>query len=183
MRKTATLSVAFAFAMAMAVGAQTSGQSGTYGQSHSPKTVKLTGCLQSGTSSDTFMLTNVTGDLSGMSSKSGSEGEGTSGTSGMSSDTSKTVWLSGNDKAETQLKTHVGEKVEVTGSWDMSSRDSSMSGSGTAAGQSGTSGTSGQSGMSGQSGQSGQSTTEAGMSGPRFKVASIRRISGTCTPQ
>ena len=176
MRKSLALSVAFAFALAMAVAAQSTSQGSTTSRqdhpSKSSKSVTVTGCLQSGSTANSYVLTNVSGSNL-TSGTSGQEDMPTSGQSNM------TITLSP-ASSKVNLKSHVGHKIEVTGTMVPSS-DKTSRNSGYGSGQSGQAGTSGQSGMSGQSGTSGQSGPSTSDIGHKMKVQSVRMLSDSCT--
>jgi hypothetical protein len=108
MRKTLTFSFALALAFAVAVAAQ-SQQGEKSMRSDKSKNVTVTGCLQSGMSPESYTLTNITWDKGGMSG----EHKGTAGHEGMSGDKKMTLELM--PAATTDLKPHVGHKVQVTG--------------------------------------------------------------------
>jgi hypothetical protein len=160
MSRTVTLSAALVFAAVMALAAQ--GYQSSEDKSQSMKKVTLTGCLQSGSSANSYMLTGVSGDLDMSKDKDMS---GQQGTSGMSGERSSVTLMAASKSVD--LKDHVGHKVEVSGMWNKSGTHMKS--------KSGMVGTSGQSGMSGE--------TSTDMSMPRMKVTIVKHLADTCSSQ
>jgi len=164
-------------------GSQSGSAAGAYSQSDKEgKTLRLTGCLQADPDGKGYILTNVT-ESSSMSSagetSSGTSGTGTSGsTSSASGDQAHRVELVASSSVD--LKNHVGERIEVTGSAQGRSKilsDTSSSASGTSSSSSGQSGTSGS--MSGSSSSMG----EGHWAGQKIKVQSVRQVASSCSGQ
>ena len=109
-----TLLLPLAVSLAMVVFAPA--KSNPAGASEKGKSVKLTGCLESGSEPNTYMLKNVSMADSG---SSGAPNEMAR------SESSFRLIAEGN----VNLKDHVGHKVEVTGIESESSSESSMEGS------------------------------------------------------
>ncbi len=174
------VAVAFSAALAFAQTPSSTDQSSSKSSKHqrsSREEVTLTGCLQQGSTPNTYLLTNVQQETTGTSGQSASSSSQSS-TSGSSSSESVEL-LAGR---RTNLKEHVGHKIEVkgypAGMEEPGSQSGSSSSSSGTSGQSSTSG-SGQSGsMSGMSGsQSSSSTTPE----HRVRVSSVKMISSSCS--
>jgi hypothetical protein len=149
-------------------GSQASSKSGQPAKGTQSQNVTLTGCVEadqaaSGTSgsgttgksaasSAHYKLTNVTST-------------GSTGTSGTPAGTSGDVTLMGSN-----LKAHVGHKVQVTGRWDHSMSGSSASSRSGTAGSTGTTAT-------------GTSGTGASGDGQMLRVTSVKMISSSCSGQ
>ena len=202
------LCAGLAFSWAAIAGAQgygsgqsTSGQSESRSHSKMSREVTLTGCLEQGSSPDTYVLRNATHEegSSSMSRSSGSSSsssgsEGTSGQMGSS--------MSGNEspmdfqlvagRSAKDLKKYVGQRVQVKGMVEpMEEREHSGMSSGSGSGMSGSEGTSGSSGSGMSGGSSGQSGSSSGgsMSGSqgssagithRLKVSSVKSLGSSC---
>jgi hypothetical protein len=166
------------------------------------KTVRLTGCLQADPGGNGYMLTNVMESEKSSSSGygSGSSGSmseaGQSGTSGSttgSGEQSATSGTSGSANGveligkNTELKSMVGQRVEITGV--PSGKSSKMSGGVNTSGseQSGTSGSSsGTSGSEESGAMSGSSSSMSGSHnwmGQKIRVESVRQVATSCSAQ
>jgi hypothetical protein len=159
-----------------------------------PVKITVTGCVerssatsgmnsgQTGTSGTManepmFVLTNATSQSSGSSS--------TTGTSGTASSSNPTATRYQLEAPESRLSSHVGEKVEITGTLENSSTSGSTGSSGSTglSGSTGTTGTMGGStaGSYGSTGSSTGSSQSSTMHSPKLKVDTIRMISSTCS--
>lgn len=187
-------------------GSQTGSQSGSsHGQmEHSAKKGKttMTGCLVADPDGKGYRLTNVsmTGPESGMSggtSGSGTTGSGSGTATGSGSGSqSGQAGTSGTMSADmtvellatqgVNLKSHVGERVEVTGTMDQGKDKMKKGTSGSGGGSTGSgttgSGTTGSGTTGSGSGSMGghSSMSDADMS-HRVRVQTIRTVSATCT--
>ena len=112
--------------------------------------ITFTGCLQTGTEANTFILNNISGEGAGNAMKSGSK---TPSRMARSETSTSCVLI---PEGKTSLHDHVGERVKVTGYW----KESSM-GMGSAKEMSGSMNM----GMKGKS---------------EFMVTSVHKASGTC---
>ena len=161
----------------------------------------VTGCLMADPSGKGYRLTNVSMDQSGTGmsgsmsgsgtetgsesgSQSGSSTSGQTGTSGSmsSSNASMSVELIGKSS---ELKSHVGERVEVTGTpmgKDRSSQGTSGRGSESVGSMSGSGSETGSGSGSGGS-MSGSPSSMAGGMAHRLRVDSIRAVGGSCSAQ
>jgi hypothetical protein len=200
MKRTMTaFGVAAAACLALSLGVQaqsTAGsQSGSSAGSAYPqsdkdaKTLRLTGCLQADPSGSGYILSNVT-ESSSMSSSSAGETSGSAATSGTgTSGSSSSAAAAGETKrvelvagSSVDLKNHVGERIEVTGTAQGRSKilDPSSSSSETSSSGSGTSG-SGQSGTAGS--MSSSSSSMGDWNGQKIKVQSVRQVASSCSSQ
>jgi hypothetical protein len=101
-------------------------------------TITATGCLQAGTTADSFTLTNVT-QTARASSATGTSGSATASASATAGGKETDTKYELTADANVNLKSHVGHKVEITGTPDekagaagsTSSTSSSSSASGT----------------------------------------------------
>jgi hypothetical protein len=174
-RLSAGLGAAAVLAMSAAIGAQSTTTATTTTQSQSSSDrheVNVTGCLAKG-ADGRFTLTNArvepvaasSSTTAGTSGSTASTAAGTAGTtsttatepagSGTRRDDAGTWWLSGGS----DLETHVGHRVQVTG------RTSGDRSSGAAA----------------TSTTPSSSTTTADTKGPELEVQSIRMIASSCS--
>jgi len=121
-------------------------------------TITVTGCLQAGSTSDTFTLSNAT-EASAASSPTGTSGSSTTGSpgaSGSSRSASSKYELTASGTVD--LKPHVGHKVEITGTPDKSAV--------------------------GTSGSSSSTTTGAGSSAAetkKLKVTAVKHLAASCS--
>jgi hypothetical protein len=116
--------MATAFSCATAIGAAAQTPSATTSSKMDDKTVTVTGCLEDASSAPTgtapktgFVLANATMGSGSTSTTSGST-VGTTGTTGSAAHGTSYV-LEGRD---TELKSHVGHRIEVTGTIEPKSR-------------------------------------------------------------
>lgn len=136
-------------------------------QQMNQKSVTLTGCLQPGTDPNTYILSGVTpSDMNDQSSESqGQEDQDQSQSGNMPSELARgenTYTLIPDGRVD--LRSHVGQRVEVTGKiMESTSRMNQSSRATTPSGQSST--------MHSQTEMTGQ---------PQFRVSSIRQISDSC---
>ena len=186
------------FAMACAVGLaaqQTTGTTGTTedqsGQGRGPRTV--TGCLRAGDTAGTYMLTDI--QMGNRATTGTTAGGGTTATGGTTTATGGTTTTAGgettatgergqrptsltlNPESSVDLKTHVGHKIEVTGTM-AGGRPGGDTTSGTTGGTTTTGG-----GSTTTGGGTGQTTTGGqGRTGsPTMNVTSVRMISESCS--
>ncbi len=136
-----------------------SGQSGQSGMEHK---VSLTGCLQSGTDPNTYILTNATSSSAKTSKKRSSQAPNE-----MARAENSYILVPENG---IDLSKHVGHRVRVTGSIE--------EGSGSSSGTTGSMGSTGSSASSSSTGSSSQSSQSSNMT--RFDVRSIKHVSNTC---
>jgi hypothetical protein len=113
--------------------------------------VKLTGCVQAGTSASSFELTNIKKGMHDSPSASSSSPSSAPGAAGAAT-ASKNVKLTAASGVD--LAAHVGHTVEVTGSWAMAG-DSPSAAS--------------------------PSASASGSSSKEFTVKNVKMVSSTCS--
>jgi len=121
------------------------------------KEMKITGCVQAGTSASSFELTNVKKGMGDSASASASSSASPSASASASGDmASKNVKLTAASGVD--LAAHVGHTVEVTGSWAKSGDTSSASPSAAS-----------------------PSASPSGSGGKEFTVKNVKMVSSTCS--
>lgn len=158
-RKITRMVLPLAFCMALVIGVQAKS-----GKSHSSgKSMTLTGCLQSGSSPNTFMLSNV-GENSQSGSNRSSNSSQTPGAMARSENSGSTYTLIPSGRVN--LQNWVGQRVRVTGKISGSSSESM--------------GSSTSSSSSNRGDQNDMSSGSSMGSGSEFMVTSVKKVSGTC---
>lgn len=167
----ATATAAFFAASLVAAAAQTPPPTTTQSpQSRTPSTdsVTVTGCLQPSSSASSATSSTATSSMTPSfvlaNATMGSKGTGTTGTTGTTSTTATSPESSAKANAtyallgsDSDLKKHVGHKVEVTGKIDSSSADRPSATTGTA------------------------TATSHDANAPKIQVSSIRMIAPDCS--
>jgi hypothetical protein len=198
-------------------GTGQSGQAGQSGSMHSQSSkaskVKLTGCLQADPSGNGYILTNVTEGEPSASSSYGSSSSGTTGSTTSGTTGSTTSGTTGSTTSGTvteqstpapsnansvelvgksgELKTLVGQRIEVTGTpagksnkLDKSSSSSGTSGSSTSSSTSSSTTGTEQTGSEQTGSMSGSSRMGEGhWQGQKIRVDSVRQVASSCSGQ
>ena len=165
MKRNVWMATVFACA-ATAVAAAQSGTTatGTAGDKMHPEKITVVGCLQPDTAASTttsagaYKLTNATMADARSSSSTSSTATGTTGTTGTATAGMGSSYVL--DGRDTELKNHVGHKIEVTGTLESHKGMSSTSPSATS---------------------SGSASTHMNDGAQRLQVASVRMIASDCS--